>query len=683
MNSVTSLCGNLASSFGNMKVATKIAVGFAAVLAIMIGISIASYVGIEHVSHDFDEYAQRVSVVDAVSDIDREFLHYRRLVRESEQNQDHAKAVEAVAEEEKRVKAAIEVGMERIRNPERKAMVEDIKDKFEKYAELAHRVEALREEKDRIGSTILDPDGVKLRQDLEALQKFAVREGDTTALALAADAMREVMQIRLSANMMLGRHDAEAKATADQAFDEVNRVLAALDRLITAPAARKDFDEVKELLAEYRQGFERAATIDQEYARIMGTDLPALAEIVAKDTRIIRETATADEHELARDAKAYILHTEMMILWSGVGGVALGALLAWLIGRGISNPIRAISGVLLELANGNKSVEVPYADRTDEVGENARAARIFKDNLLRIEKMETEQKEADLRAAEARKAELRRLADEFQQSVGGIVDTVSAASSQLETAAGSLTKTAETTEHLSGVVAASSEQTSVNVQGVAAASEQLASTVTEISRQVQESSNIAGQAVVQASTTNDRVTELSQSAERIGDVIGLINTIAGQTNLLALNATIEAARAGDAGKGFAVVAQEVKALAAQTAKATNEIGSQIAGMQTATLEAVGAIKEITATINRMSEISGAIAAAVEEQGATTQEISRNVMEAAKGTSEVACSITDVSKGASETGSASSQVLSSAKQLSTESGALRREVERFLSTVRAA
>ena len=673
----------LASLFNNMKVGVKIAVGFAAVLAIMIVISVFSYLGIEHVGHDFDEYAQRVSVVDAVSDIDREFLHYRRLVRESEQNQDHAKAVEAVAEEEKRVKAAIEVGMERIRNPERKAMVEDIKDKFEKYAELAHRVEALREEKDKIGSTVLDPDGVKLREDLEALQKVAVREGDTNALALAADAMREVMQIRLSVNMMLGRHDAEAKATADQAFGEVNRILTSLDRLITAPAARRDFEEVKELLQEYRHGFERAAAIDQEYARIMGTDLPALAEIVAKDTRIIRETATADEHELARDAKAYIVSTERMILWSGIGGTLLGAFLAWIIGRGISNPIRAISEVLLALANGNKGVEVPYADRTDEVGENARAARIFKDNLLRIEKMEAEQKEADLRAAEQRKEEMRRLADEFQKSVGSIVDTVSAASSQLESAAGSLTKTAETTQHLSGVVAASSEQTSVNVQGVAAASEQLASTVSEISRQVQESSTIADQAVVQASNTNDRVAALSTSADRIGDVVGLINTIAGQTNLLALNATIEAARAGDAGKGFAVVAQEVKALASQTAKATNEIANQIAGMQAATVEAVSAIEEIVGTINRMSEISGAIAAAVEQQGATTQEISRNVMEAAKGTSEVASSITDVSNGASETGTASSQVLSSAKELSTESTVLRREVERFLSTVRAA
>jgi methyl-accepting chemotaxis protein len=375
--------------------------------------------------------------------------------------------------------------------------------------------------------------------------------------------------------------------------------------------------------------------------------------------------------------------TERMMLWSAVGGTVFGAFMAWIIGRGISRPIRAIADVLLALANGNKAVDVPYADRGDEVGENARAAQIFKENLLRIEKMEAEQRNVEQRVAEERKMAMRRLADDFQRAVGGIIDAVSSASSQLESAAASLTGTAASTQQLSGAVAAASEETSVNVQGVAAASEQLSSTVTEISRQVQESSAIASSAVQQAGKTNASVNELSQSAERIGDVIGLINTIASQTNLLALNATIEAARAGDAGKGFAVVAQEVKALAAQTAKATSEIGAQIAGMQTATQDAVNAIEEITSTINKMSEISGAIAAAVEEQGATTKEISRNVTEAAKGTSEVASNITEVSRGAGETGSASSQVLSSAKALSSESQHLKTEVEKFLATVRAA
>ncbi len=349
----------------------------------------------------------------------------------------------------------------------------------------------------------------------------------------------------------------------------------------------------------------------------------------------------------------------------------------------IIRPISAMTGAMDALSQGTTSVEIPGVGRADEIGSMASAVQVFKDNMIEAEQLRSAQAEAEKRAAEQRKADMRKLANDFQQAVGGIVDAVSNASSHLESAATSLTKTAEMTQSQSGMVAAASEQTSSNVQGVATAAEELSSTVSEISRQVQQSSDIANRAVAQAAATNGRVGELSESANRIGDVIQLINSIAGQTNLLALNATIEAARAGDAGKGFAVVAQEVKALAAQTGKATSEIAQQISAMQQATKEAVDAIHEISTTISQMSEISGAIAAAVEQQGATTKEISRNVSEAAKGTCEVASNITDVSRGASETGSAASQVLASAKTLSGESRTLKDKVGSFLDRVRAA
>jgi methyl-accepting chemotaxis protein len=298
-------------------------------------------------------------------------------------------------------------------------------------------------------------------------------------------------------------------------------------------------------------------------------------------------------------------------------------------------------------------------------------------------KAEAEKKASDAQAQAERKESMLKLANDFEAAVGGIVDTVSSASTQLEAAANTLTKTADNTQRLSTVVASVSEEASANVQSVASATEQMTSSISEIGRQVQESSKIATEAVKQAQQTDARINELSAAAQRIGDVVKLITSVAEQTNLLALNATIEAARAGEAGRGFAVVAQEVKALAAQTAKATDEISTQISGMQTATQESVAAIKEIGGTIGRISEISSTIATAVEEQGAATREISRNVGEAAKGTAQVAGNITDVNRGASETGSASAQVLSSAQSLANESNRLKAEVGKFLDTVRAA
>jgi len=361
--------------------------------------------------------------------------------------------------------------------------------------------------------------------------------------------------------------------------------------------------------------------------------------------------------------------------------LAAGAL--WIVFNRIVRSIGQMTGAMSEIADGNTSVAVPCVARRDEMGAMARALLIFKENAEKVQSMQAE-REALERAARAEKAAaMNRLADDFEAKVGEIVETVSAASTELEASARTLSATADRSQQLTTTVAAASEQASANVHSVASATEELTSSVTEISRQVQESARMAGAAVDQARMTNDRVGELSKAASRIGDVVELINTIAGQTNLLALNATIEAARAGEAGRGFAVVASEVKALAEQTAKATGEIGQQISGIQAATQESVNAIREISGTIEKLSEVSSTIAAAVEQQGAATQEISRNIQLASQGTQQVSCNITDVQRGAGETGSASSQVLSATQMLSSDSNRLKVEVSKFLDSVRAA
>ena len=359
------------------------------------------------------------------------------------------------------------------------------------------------------------------------------------------------------------------------------------------------------------------------------------------------------------------------VMLVGIVGLIIGVAIALFIGlRSLSAPIARLKAAMERLANNDLTVEVPETERRDELGDMAKTVQVFKTNGIEVARLKKVQEETERQAAEQRRRDMHDLANKFEQAVGDIVHTVSSASTELEASANTLNQTAERSQRLTNVVASASEEASTNVHSVASAAEELSSSVNEISRQVQESARMANEAVSQARKTNDRVSELSKAAARIGDVVELINTIAGQTNLLALNATIEAARAGEAGRGFAVVA-------------TGEIGQQISGIQTATQESVGAIREISGTIERLAEIASTIAAAVEQQGAATQEISRNVQQASQGTREVSTNIIDVQRGASETGSASSQVLSAAKSLSTDSERLRGEITRFLGTVRAA
>ncbi|OYX87965.1 MAG: methyl-accepting chemotaxis protein [Rhizobiales bacterium 17-65-6] len=389
------------------------------------------------------------------------------------------------------------------------------------------------------------------------------------------------------------------------------------------------------------------------------------------------EPLAAQAEQVRSQANAFIIGATAIGLLVGIG-IALYVGIVTL-----SRPISRISNTLKKVAAGELDVEVETKIGNDEVGELWRSTQRLLVELREAEQMREEQSAAAIRTEQEKRVMMRDLADRFDQEVSSVVRTVAAAVTQLEASATSMNSSADETSRRSTVVAAAAEQATSNVQIAASAAEELAASVREISHQVSTAAQIAGEATDQALGTVDVVRGLSASAQRIGQVVNLITDIAAQTNLLALNATIEAARAGEAGRGFAVVAQEVKTLAEQTSKATDEISSQIAAVQGSTNEVVRAIENISSTIRRIDEISASIAASVEQQGAATGEIAQNVNQAARGTLEVSSSITTVSRAATDTGRVSGEIVRSAADLASQADNLRSQVDNFVERVRAA
>ncbi len=438
------------------------------------------------------------------------------------------------------------------------------------------------------------------------------------------------------------------------------------------------------------------ATFEKKLIPLLRKSEGVTQEIRDLDKKLAKQIATMGGHyrsiveslqkEMAEANEVYdhiSTKTETVSAIVAAVSIIVLSLIAPLTARGIVKPVTAMTEAMRRLAKGDHEVEIPTAEHKDEIGDLARMVQMFKDDAIRVKKMEAERIDAEERAKAGHTTAMGRLATDFESHVGNIADTVSAASEQMHSSAQSLSRAADQANVKATVVAAAAEQASTNVQTVAAAADELSASIAEISRQVTQSTDISKAAVQEVEATDVKVQGLADAAQKIGEVVELITDIAEQTNLLALNATIEAARAGDAGKGFAVVASEVKNLANQTAKATEEIGAQIGGIQTATQDAVEAIRSIGTTISQVNEIAATIAAAVEEQGAATSEIARNIEQAAAGTQEVSANISGVTQAAGETGQAAKQVLNAATSLSQESKELHNEVVAFVNEVRTA
>ncbi len=591
-------------------------------------------------------------------------------------------ALKEAAEREAAATALLQAATAGPLSAERRRLYGDLTGEIaQMQAQRAALSEAVKQVKS--GRAALLPGGEDLAAKAAKLSIAARISKEPEVMTAVADIDSRLQLVRIATWRFLALRDTKSASAFRAGVDNVEQRLATLESASPPAGVLAAIAPVKASLELNKTAFEATAAAALKSEDIYANAIePLIARSI--DTLKAAETGVnADYHASRARAEGAIDSTISLQMLVGAAAILFGCLVAVLIARSIVGPLGAMTRAMGRLASGDVAVEIPGRGASDEIGAMATAIQVFKDSMAETERLRAEHADAEARQEQQRRDDMAKLARQFEQAVGEIVDAVSHASSELEASAGTLTSTASRAQDLSTEVAVASQEASSNVQTVASAAEQLSSSVSEISRQVQESARIASEAVAQANRTNERVGTLSKAATRIGDVLELISSIAGQTNLLALNATIEAARAGEAGRGFAVVAAEVKALAEQTAKATGEIAQQVSGIQAATEESVGSIKEIGNTIGRLSEISAAVSAAVEEQGAATQEISRNVQHAANGTQRVSRNIDDVQRGASETGSASSQVLAAARSLSAESGRLKREVSRFLGSLQAA
>ena len=682
MNATSQTQSRKAGPFANLRTATKIYTGFGVTLALLVGLGAMSWSGLQSSDDALRRYAAQSHVAMTVAEAD---THISDALGGAEEflSTGSAAVVDRFRSDLEKFRKKVEAATTRMTKDADRQAAQEIATLQQALAGGFEKLVAARTERDSIVASVVNTMGADIRRTLSESVKAEKDGGDLDRTVKAADVSEQFLLVRVLVARFVSETKAEDLVRIRKDLAEVTAKAEALRSGMAEGAVKTKLSQALSKLPAYGAGIDRIAALSEQLQSLNSETLGKAGKQINDKIGLIREQSASFLSQLEVTAATEVAAAEGRGTAVTVVAVLLGLLLAWAISRAITRPLGAITGAMGRLAQGDLSVAVTDDERQDEIGALARSLQVFKTNALEMERMRKAQEESERKAAEHRRETMMQMADTFESTVKGIVDTVANAATGMRDAATALTATAQEASERSLLVASASEQASANVQTVATATEELSASISEIGQQVENSTRIATQAVADADGADRTMRELVTAAEQIGAVVELISGIAAQTNLLALNATIEAARAGEAGKGFAVVASEVKALATQTAKATDEIQAKVQEIQQTTGGAQKAIGGIGRTIGRMSEITTAIAAAIEEQAAATREIASSVTQAAQGTEEVSSNIAGVSNAVHETGDAAGRVRGTSQELAAEAERLRREVGTFIATVRAA
>lgn len=662
------------------RIGQKIYAGFGIVIILLSTIALTAYFGLTGSISTFADYRGLARDTNLVGRLQANVLMTRLGVKDFIIKGDQS-AIDLVKERLAKAESFYEEAKVEIQSPKRVDNVRSIGDALHSYGTGFDDVIKLQARRNE-SAAILNTKGPAIRKEITKVAESAFKDGDPVATYWAGRVQEKFLLARLYVQKFLIVNDVPSAERARAEFAETQKTLVSLLAELQNPGRRAATKAATEGLAIYRTTFDKIVGEITERNLIISGTLDMLGPQIAGTVEDVKLSVKADQDELGPRALASIennlLLEEILAVVSLI--LALGA--AYAIVRSIAGPVRQMTVAMKQLAEGNLAVDVPATDFQDEVGDMAKAVQIFKDNAVERQRLEKDSRAADEGTAQRQQRIDDLIADFRGESENLLADVTDKMGGMQETAS-NLSDIAERTSARSNDASRASSDASNNVQTVAAASEQLGASIQEIAQQVNRTMDIVEKATNSAQSTNQQVASLAEAAQKIGDVVNLISDIAEQTNLLALNATIEAARAGEAGRGFAVVASEVKQLAEQTAKATDEIGTQINGIQSSTSEAAAAIGEIASTMEEVNSFTTNIASAVEEQDAATKEISRNIQQAATGTAEVSTNITEVTSAIVETQQVAAEMQGASSITSERSQSLKTAVDRFLSNVAAA